>query len=624
MAGKKGERQFQIEVSNQDQWNDMLASNKGLTVVDVYPAWSGPCAAIVSTFRRLMIDYGADVLHFAKAVSDKIPSLEKYSGKSEPTFLFYAGGVLVSSVRGCNSPVLQKTIAQLIEIEKKIADGSAERVPYVDNEVDAANAAALKEEEAISRANAIAVSQTESEVQYTLAIVKPDASDKVDDIIAMIEESGLQVVQRADHIELSKDRALEFYKEHEGKDFYTGLTDFMSSGPITAIIISGDHAIFKFRKIIGPTNSQAAKESAPDSIRAKFGTDGRRNAVHGSDSPDSARREIHFFFPEFDPTASSEKHDAGEGAHHEDPHATHEAAPPTHTDGHAPAAHGTPAAPHADAAAPKASSSRPPSRPASVPASVQYTFAMIKPDAAEAGKAEDIIERINAGGFTILEKADLHITKERAHEFYKEHEGKEFYEPLTDFMSSGPIVALVLRRINAITSWRALCGPTNSENARKTHPDSLRALYGTDGRRNAVHGSDSVESAKREIAFFFPEFAPEEEDGVSVARKGSVGSVLVSESHGEKIAPSADEPREGSDAPQQHPQEDQPEEHEEAVHEPQEHEEPAHEEPTAPAAHEEPAHEEPVAHEEPAHEEPAHEEPAHEEPAHEEPAHEEP
>lgn len=98
----------------------------------------------------------------------------------------------------------------------------------------------------------------------------------------------------------------------------------------------------------------------------------------------------------------------------------------------------------------------------------------------------------------------MNLTKERAGQFYIEHKDRPFYDDLKSFMSSGPILALILRKQDAIQSWRKLMGPTNSDKAREEAPNSIRAKFGTDGSKNATHGSDSPQSAAREIAFFFP------------------------------------------------------------------------------------------------------------------------
>ncbi|XP_064651264.1 nucleoside diphosphate kinase homolog 5-like [Lineus longissimus] len=134
---------------------------------------------------------------------------------------------------------------------------------------------------------------------------------------------------------------------------------------------------------------------------------------------------------------------------------------------------------------------------------VERTLAIIKPDAVH--RAEEIEDIILRSGFTILQKRRVHLTPEQASDFYAEHFGKLFFPSLVAYMSSGPIIAFVLSKEKAITYWRELIGPTNTLKARQTHPDCLRAIYGTDDQRNALHGSDSLSSGEREIRFFFPD-----------------------------------------------------------------------------------------------------------------------
>ena len=113
------------------------------------------------------------------------------------------------------------------------------------------------------------------------------------------------------------------------------------------------------------------------------------------------------------------------------------------------------------------------------------------------------MEEIRSQGFTIIQSKKMQLSKERAGLFYKEHKGKSFYGRLTNYMSSGPIVAMILSKPGAILAWRTLMGPTNTLVARNEKPNSIRARFGVDGTRNATHGSDSLASAKREIAFYF-------------------------------------------------------------------------------------------------------------------------
>lgn len=135
---------------------------------------------------------------------------------------------------------------------------------------------------------------------------------------------------------------------------------------------------------------------------------------------------------------------------------------------------------------------------------VEKTLALIKPDAVANGNTADILQAIELAGFTIITNERVQLTPKRASEFYAEHDGKPFFKTLVNFMSSGPLVALVLAKPDAILAWRALMGPTNTLKAKESEPNSLRARFGMDGTMNATHGSDSVPSATREIRFYFP------------------------------------------------------------------------------------------------------------------------
>eukprot|EP00184_Porphyridium_aerugineum_P000650 CAMPEP_0184693334 /NCGR_PEP_ID=MMETSP0313-20130426/1577_1 /TAXON_ID=2792 /ORGANISM="Porphyridium aerugineum, Strain SAG 1380-2" /LENGTH=486 /DNA_ID=CAMNT_0027151387 /DNA_START=121 /DNA_END=1581 /DNA_ORIENTATION=- len=141
-------------------------------------------------------------------------------------------------------------------------------------------------------------------VEETLALIKPDAYPKKEEIIVLIKENGFSI-EKQEEIELSKDRAKMFYSEHAGKPFLEDLTAFMSSGKIVALVLKKEGAIAAWRSLMGPTDTEVAKKDAPNSMRAKFGTDKQKNACHGSDSPASATREIAFFF-ETDPVKAKQ------------------------------------------------------------------------------------------------------------------------------------------------------------------------------------------------------------------------------------------------------------------------------------------------------------------------------
>lgn len=131
---------------------------------------------------------------------------------------------------------------------------------------------------------------------------------------------------------------------------------------------------------------------------------------------------------------------------------------------------------------------------------VERTLMLIKPDAVKKGVEGKIIAHVQEKGFKLVALKKLKLTKEQAGQFYYVHRERPFYEELCEFMSSGPIVAMVWEGENAIERIREIMGATNPEEAAE---GTLRKLYGTNIGENAVHGSDSKESAEFEIPFFF-------------------------------------------------------------------------------------------------------------------------
>lgn len=128
------------------------------------------------------------------------------------------------------------------------------------------------------------------------------------------------------------------------------------------------------------------------------------------------------------------------------------------------------------------------------------TFAIIKPDAVKAGNAGKIIDRIIGGGFRVRAMKLIHQTRRQAEGFYEVHRGKPFYEGLTEFMSSGPCVVMVLEKDGAVKGWRDLMGATDPAEA---DAGTVRKEFGASKGENATHGSDSDENAALEIAYFF-------------------------------------------------------------------------------------------------------------------------
>lgn len=141
--------------------------------------------------------------------------------------------------------------------------------------------------------------------------------------------------------------------------------------------------------------------------------------------------------------------------------------------------------------------------------SIQRTFAIIKPDAVKADHVEDIIEMIEDHGFDILAEEEHELTKAEAQKFYAVHKERPFYGELVNYMTSGPVVLMVLEKDNAVQEWRDLMGATDPK---KAAPGTVRAEFGTSIQENATHGSDSVENAAIEIAQFFPDLDEDFDD----------------------------------------------------------------------------------------------------------------
>ena len=130
------------------------------------------------------------------------------------------------------------------------------------------------------------------------------------------------------------------------------------------------------------------------------------------------------------------------------------------------------------------------------------TFAMIKPDATQAKNSGKIIDLIEKHGFEIMRMHKIWLTKQKAQTFYAVHKDKPFFQELVTFVTSKPIIIMALTKENAIKDWRKLMGSTDPAQAQE---GTVRKLFGTNISSNAVHGSDSPQTAKQELSLFFPE-----------------------------------------------------------------------------------------------------------------------
>jgi nucleoside-diphosphate kinase len=144
---------------------------------------------------------------------------------------------------------------------------------------------------------------------------------------------------------------------------------------------------------------------------------------------------------------------------------------------------------------------------------MEYTFAMIKPDAVAAKNSGKIIDMIEKNGFDIVRMHKVNLTEDAAREFYAVHKDRPFFGEMVEFVCSGPAIIMGLSKENAVADWRKLIGATDPL---KAEAGTIRKLFGTSISNNAVHGSDSVENAETELAMFFFDEDDMDEDGEEI------------------------------------------------------------------------------------------------------------
>ncbi|EGR27800.1 nucleoside diphosphate kinase 7, putative [Ichthyophthirius multifiliis] len=279
----------------------------------------------------------------------------------------------------------------------------------------------------------------------TFAMIKPDAYNQIGNILSIIEKNGLQI----SNIKMTKMQlqdAEKFYEEHRGKPFYETLTQFISSDLVVGLELVGDDSIKIWRNLLGPTNTQVAKQKNPQSIRAQYGTDGTKNACHGSDSHSSAFRELNFFF-----------------------------------------------------------SDQSNLKPSALLSSC--SCCIIKPHIIKSLQLGQIINTILLQGFQITGIQSFFLDRPTSDEFYEVYKGVlPEYNGLSEHLTSGMSVVLEVRQQNSVQQFRELCGPHDPEIARTLRSNTIRAQFGVDRVKNAVHCTDLDEDGILEVINFFSLF----------------------------------------------------------------------------------------------------------------------
>lgn len=249
---------------------------------------------------------------------------------------------------------------------------------------------------------------------------------------------------------LTRKEALDFYETKKGDAFLPFMAEYLVSGPIVALELVGENAVERWRETMGPTDPQEARQSAPDTLRALYGVKRDSNAFHGADNPQEAAREKEFFFPQS----------------------------PTRTP------------------------------PRSTAKLKNTTCCVIKPHALDEGKFGYIISAIMENDFRVTAMQLFYLSNANADEFLEVYKGvvSDFHALLSSFLD-GPCVALEIsgkkEDVDVHGEFRRLAGPSDPEVARQIRPHTLRARFGNDKYKNAVHCTDLPEDTVLELEYFF-------------------------------------------------------------------------------------------------------------------------
>lgn len=275
----------------------------------------------------------------------------------------------------------------------------------------------------------------------TVALIKPDSYNNIGRILSAITQSGLTVA-RLKMIRMSNEDAMAFTNMQEGEGSGPEHAQLLVSDVVVVMELIGDDAVNMWQAMIGPFSPAEAQSTAPRSIRAQLGTDGVRNAVHGSSSSAKAEEELEFFFGASKNWASTALFN-------------------------------------------------------------NCTLCVVRPHAFVSSGGE-IVSRILAEGFEISAMCLWHLDKASAEEFLEVYKGVlPEYHDMVSQLSAGACLVMEVRQEDAVNSFRKLVGPHDPEVAKHLRGNTLRAQYGLDRVRNAVHCTDLPEDGLLEVEYFF-------------------------------------------------------------------------------------------------------------------------
>ncbi|XP_007455399.1 PREDICTED: thioredoxin domain-containing protein 3 [Lipotes vexillifer] len=413
MASKQREIQLQEAINNQSLWEEML-QNKGLTVIDVYQAWCGPCKAMQTLFRKLKNELNEDeILHFAVAEADSIVALQPFRDKCEPVFLFSVNGKIVAEIKGANAPLVSQKIITLINEERKIAAGEMVRPQYheivfVDSDSEDAGEASYESADQL----------------YSIAIIKPNAvtARKVQEIKEKIIDAEF-VIEAEDKKLLTEEQVRYFYSRIADQPDFEDFVSFMTSGLSYILVVSqgkekrpswdeSESNSETESKEPWDDHEKTAKSSGMKQKRESFQEYLERQQISqfcDVEENISNTKFIDVFIPDFKKIKGIK---------------------------------------------------------------LEKILALLRPALFNERK-EDVLNIIQDEGFKILMQRQIVLSEEAAKTLCMEYENKDYFGNLIENMTSGPSLVLVLVRENGLGHWKQLIGPSTVEEAKEYLPDRV-------------------------------------------------------------------------------------------------------------------------------------------------------
>ncbi|XP_049826465.1 nucleoside diphosphate kinase 7-like [Aethina tumida] len=280
--------------------------------------------------------------------------------------------------------------------------------------------------------------------EHTVAVVKPDAFDMIGEIIKVIEDNNFRIANLK-LCTLTRKDAMEFYDYLKEETYSSFIMEHFISGPIVAMELVGENAVGRLNEILGPVCPVDARKTSPNSLRAMYGTNRAINALHGSLSQQMAAREAKFFFAKYHQQPGLNCHSSA--------------------------------------------------------------CCVIKPHTIKGGNLGKIVSSILNCGFTFSAMEMFYLTNKTANEFLEVYKGViDDYNALVLSFLDGPCVAVQIfnaEKRDVHGEFRNICGPYDPEVAKKIRPTTLRANFGLDKYKNAVHCTDLPEDVEIELEYFF-------------------------------------------------------------------------------------------------------------------------